>query len=46
MTCSTAADFIEVETPMLQLLHGGATARPFVTHANALDTGSVPADRA
>ena len=31
-------DFIEVETPMLQLLHGGATARPFVTHANALDT--------
>ncbi|NMH94251.1 lysine--tRNA ligase [Pseudonocardia bannensis] len=30
--------FIEVETPMLQLLHGGATARPFVTHANALDT--------
>src|SRR6185369_8263748 len=30
-------DFIEVETPMLQLLHGGATARPFVTHSNALD---------
>ena len=30
-------DYIEVETPMLQLLHGGATARPFVTHANALD---------
>ncbi len=30
-------DFVEVETPMLQLLHGGATARPFVTHANALD---------
>ena len=30
-------DFIEVETPMLQLLHGGAAARPFVTHANALD---------
>ena len=30
-------EFIEVETPMLQLLHGGATARPFVTHANALD---------
>jgi lysyl-tRNA synthetase, class II len=28
--------FVEVETPMLQLLHGGATARPFVTHANAL----------
>jgi lysyl-tRNA synthetase class 2 len=30
--------FTEVETPMLQLLHGGATARPFVTHSNALDT--------
>jgi lysyl-tRNA synthetase class 2 len=30
--------FVEVETPMLQLLHGGATARPFVTHANALDS--------
>ena len=29
--------FIEVETPMLQLLHGGAAARPFVTRANALD---------
>jgi len=31
-------EFIEVETPMLQLLHGGAAARPFVTHSNALDT--------
>ncbi|MEU3454111.1 lysine--tRNA ligase [Micromonospora sp. NPDC006766] len=31
-------DFIEVETPMLQLLHGGAAARPFVTHSNALGT--------
>jgi lysyl-tRNA synthetase class 2 len=30
--------FVEVETPMLQLQHGGATARPFVTHSNALDT--------
>ncbi len=30
-------DFIEVETPMLQVLHGGATARPFVTHSNAFD---------
>ncbi len=29
--------FIEVETPMLQLLHGGAAARPFITHSNALD---------
>jgi lysyl-tRNA synthetase class 2 len=31
-------DFLEVETPMLQLLHGGAAARPFVTRSNALDT--------
>lgn len=30
-------DFVEVETPVLQLLHGGASARPFVTHSNALD---------
>jgi lysyl-tRNA synthetase class 2 len=30
--------FTEVETPMLQTLHGGAAARPFVTHSNALDT--------
>jgi lysyl-tRNA synthetase class 2 len=29
--------FVEVETPMLQLQHGGAAARPFVTHSNALD---------
>jgi lysyl-tRNA synthetase, class II len=29
--------YTEVETPMLQLLHGGAAARPFVTHSNALD---------
>jgi lysyl-tRNA synthetase class 2 len=29
--------FLEVETPMLQTLHGGATARPFVTHSNAFD---------
>lgn len=31
-------DFVEVETPMLQLVHGGAAARPFATHSNALDT--------
>ena len=29
--------YIEVETPMLQTLHGGAAARPFVTHSNAFD---------
>jgi lysyl-tRNA synthetase, class II len=31
-------NYLEVETPMLQLLHGGASARPFVTYSNALDT--------
>ena len=30
--------FVEVETPILQPLPGGALARPFVTHHNALDT--------
>jgi lysyl-tRNA synthetase class 2 len=30
-------DFIEVETPILQPLYGGASARPFTTHHNALD---------
>src|SRR5688500_13007015 len=29
--------YVEVETPMLQPLHGGAAARPFETHHNALD---------
>src|SRR5437899_1910838 len=29
--------FVEVETPMLQVLHGGANARPFTTHINAYD---------
>lgn len=29
--------FLEVETPMLQAVHGGATARPFRTHINAYD---------
>ncbi|WP_158885549.1 bifunctional lysylphosphatidylglycerol synthetase/lysine--tRNA ligase LysX [Amycolatopsis anabasis] len=32
-----ARDYLEVETPMLQTVHGGANARPFVTHINAYD---------
>lgn len=30
-------DYVEVETPVLQALYGGATARPFTTHLNAFD---------
>lgn len=33
-----AERFTEVETPMLQTIHGGASARPFKTHSNAFDT--------
>lgn len=32
-----ADDYIELETPILQLIHGGAAARPFRTHLNAFD---------
>ncbi|MBK7630013.1 MAG: lysine--tRNA ligase [Ignavibacteriales bacterium] len=33
-----SSGYLEVETPILQPLYGGAAARPFVTHHNALDT--------
>ena len=42
----TAKGFLEVETPILQQVHGGATARPFITHINSLRPRPVSADRA
>ena len=41
-----ARGYLEVETPMMQPIPGGAAARPFVTHHNALDMRALPAHRA
>src|SRR5947207_6988722 len=36
-TFMTSRGYVEVETPMMQIIHGGAAARPFETHHRALD---------
>jgi hypothetical protein len=41
----TDAGYHEVDTPVLQPIPGGAAARPFETHHNALDTRALPAHR-
>ena len=37
----TDQDYLEIETPIIQLIHGGAAARPFHTHMNAFDQQMV-----